>query len=196
MRNILGNGAFCIIWTIREDRQISVLLQRGPDRDFFELSGGSLEYEVNNEHPEDEGLIFERALIREVREELGLNLDTSQIKLEAALQQLKIVDETTRATGCVFLYSCFVDKNWVESTPLDKLVLQPDEVEEVRWWDIGEAITTTHQSPGEDFVGLSFRRMLIIFNNRDEQTGPYQGNLGQPLKFMIEEGGQVTPRVI
>ena len=192
-KKICGNGAFGIIWKIvriRDNIRIYVLLQKGPTRKFWEMTGGGLEYNTDGEYPEDEGHIFEGALCREAKEELGITLDRTKLEPEGVFQQLKRVDSDTYTTGCVLLYSHFFSEQDADSLVI---VPQKTEVAETRWWDILEAITTPDTEV--DYVGLPFRRMLIAFYNRHRHIlkrisptihssgniAPWQGNLGQSI---------------
>jgi 8-oxo-dGTP pyrophosphatase MutT (NUDIX family) len=205
MKKICGNGAFGIIWRILREKdyaQIQVLLQKGPDRNFWELTGGGLEYNTHGEYPEDEGHIFEGALAREAKEELGVELDASKLKFEAVFQQLKPIDADVCTTGCVVLYSHFLSEQEVYNLTI---IPQESEVSDTRWWDVVDAISTSEGTGVVDYVGLSFRRMLAVFYKRHMHllkkhashgyvTPPHiwQGNLGQSLTLNIGEDLQIT----
>jgi ADP-ribose pyrophosphatase YjhB (NUDIX family) len=185
MNNYINpNGANMIFWRTRENGSIEVLLQKSAtrERNSWKLPGGGLEY--------DQGETFLDAAVRETTEEIGLVPEIALAKIVAVLQQRKRVPEIPDkyVIGTVTVFAALV-----HTIDLDSLSLQPEEVSDVRWWPIEEALRAG-DGVTEEWVSLACRRMLAHCFNYLQSFEPeiYNGDLIREVRVITNQGEHLT----
>lgn len=191
MKKIIeGNGAFCVVYYVDTEKKLHILIQKHPERPFWELPGGGLKY----------GEPFIKGLQREIKEELGLRPYLKDFCLEAVCQQLVPVGEGVFSTGTVMFYSLLcrgTERFWRDRT---QLTLHPEEISDIRVVPILQAIHNSQEDNPDFYLGIAFRRLLLMFykryldrmSSRDTST-PFEHSLGQPLT--VDLLGQGDPPI-
>lgn len=175
MKNINPNGSNTIYWRTGKGGTIEVLLQKSATRkiNFWEISGGEVE--------DDE--TFGEAASRESRQEIGFACHPQLAEMVAVLQQRKKVAEIADhyVIGTVVVFAVFADID------PQTLTLQSDEVSEVRWWPIEEALRAK-DGDAEEWIGLGYLRMLAHFFNHCSTRKIYDSKLSSPVRVVTSDG--------
>jgi 8-oxo-dGTP pyrophosphatase MutT (NUDIX family) len=187
-----GNSTSTVFWKYDTEGHLLCLIQKHPNRDFWEFTGGGVSHD--EEYVPGDWDMFRQAAFRETLEELGMATVPKCYIWEASFQQRVKIAEGRFATGTLNLFSYQFDLHFTSNWSISDLVLQKEEVEDVQWIRVEDAILSTKEEPIDGvYLGRAYRIMATCFLSRhnhrrdhfNTQMIPWQGSLAVSITVTI-----------